>query len=1100
LIVILVLVLFLGQLRAGLIVASVIPLSMLFALILMDLFGVTGNLMSLGAIDFGLIVDGAVIIVEAVLHRLQGIPTSDHRLTRERMDQEVTGAAGRMMSAAAFGQLIILIVYIPILTLRGIEGKMFGPMAQTVSFAILGAILLSLTYVPVMSALFIKRRTGPSTTFSDRMMAMIERRYRPVLEYALKRKVPVVAAALGLLGISLVGFMRMGGEFIPQLEEGDFAFHSILPPGASLSASVHNNTLVERKLLAFPEVRMVVGKSGTAEVPTDLMSPEQTDVMIMLKEKNTWITASNYWDLADTLINALKTIPGVFFEINQPIQMRFNELMTGVRQDVAIKVYGPDLDTLVHYADRIAGLVQNIPGAGTPQVEQVDGLPQIAVRYDRERLAGLGYDVAGLNRTVRTAFAGEPAGAIYENERRFDLVVRADSAFRTDIRDVASLYVGNERGDKVPLGQLADVRFEAAPAQITHENAQRRIYVGVNARGRDVESLVGEIEDRVNSELLLPPGYHITYGGQFQNLVEAKQRLSLVVPMALILILGLLYFTFRSLPHALLIFTAVPLSAIGGVAALYLRDMPFSISAGVGFIALFGVAVLNGLVLISTFKQLAADGEKDVLERIRIGTRMRLRPVLMTACVASLGFLPMALSNGSGAEVQRPLATVVIGGLISATLLTLVVLPALYAMFFERRTSVKAALPLALFALLSVGSASAQELRVLTLDSAITIAHRSSPTMLAARASEASAQQLRRTGFELPNTEFQYMQGQFNSYVRDDNNITIQQRLPFPTAVAARSGLVKAEAESATAQRRVSEADLIYEVAVLYHRIQFLHANEALVQLEDSTFSELARVAELRHGTGEGTLLQRTTAAVRSGEVRDKHRRLLAEIIVAQERLAARLGLNTMVDVVHEEMRPLPVPELLGDPIRASPDLRGLDHDVEVAHQRKRVESNALLPDLMVGYFNQSLIGGPTSLDMAPLAVRSDRFEGFLAGVSVPLWFLPQAARSKAAGYQEEVARYTLEAAQLRFRAEVDEARTRLEQEKATLLRYTTDALPNAERILHTSNAAFAAGEIGQAEHVLNVLQAMEIRQAYLRVVHDHNTNVLRLQRLISAQ
>ncbi len=1098
LIVILVLVLFLGQLRAGLIVASVIPLAMLFALILMNLFGVSGNLMSLGAIDFGLIVDGAVIIVEAVLHRMQGIPAANERLTRDRMDQEVSGAAGRMMSAAAFGQLIILIVYIPILTLRGIEGKMFGPMAQTVSFAILGAIILGLTYVPMMSALFISRRTGPSNTLSDRAMAALERGYRPILNFALARKVSVLVGALALFVLSIFGFTRMGGEFIPQLEEGDFAFHSILPPGASLSASVRNNTLVEKKLLSYPEVKMVVGKAGTAEVPTDLMSPEQTDVMIMLNEKHTWTTTKNYWDLADTLYNALHSIPGVFFEINQPIQMRFNELMTGVRQDVAIKIYGPDLDTLVHYAGQIASLVQDIPGAGTPQVEQVEGLPQIAVRYDRERLAALGYDVAGLNRSLRAAFAGEAAGAINENERRFDLVVRADEGFRKSIDDVAALYVRNDRGDQVPLGQLADVKFEAAPAQITHENAQRRIYVGVNARGRDVESLVREIEQRVDAEVVLPAGYYLTYGGQFQNLVEAKQRLTVVVPMALLLILVLLYFSFRSVPLALLIFSTVPMSAIGGVAALYLRDMPFSISAGVGFIALFGVAVLNGLVMISTFQHLAEEGEMDILVRIRKATKMRLRPVLMTASVASLGFLPMALSSGSGAEVQRPLATVVIGGLITATLLTLVVLPVLYAMFFKGRKVVATVVPaLLLLFVFSAGDASAQELRQLSLDSVLSMAQRTSPSLQAVRATEAGSQQLRRTAFDLPRTEFQYMQGQFNSYERQDNNITIQQRLPFPTAVAARSGLVKAEAESATVKRRVSEADLRYEIAGMYHHLQYLHAMEALVSEEDSTYQELARVADARHSAGEGSFLQSTTAAVRMGEVQEKHRRLLAEIALAQERLALRSGYDTPVDVLRTPLEALVVPGTPADPLRGNLDLLRFDQELQVAHQRKRVESNAMLPDLMLGYFNQSLIGTPTNAENMKLADRGDRFEGFLAGVSMPLWFVPQAARAKAAGYQEEAARNTLEDARLRSRSEIQAVLSRLQQDETTMKRYTDEALPNAERILSTSNTAFVAGDIGQAEHVLNVQQAIEIRQAYLRVLFEHNANVLLLQRLI---
>ena len=1097
LIVVLVLVLFLGQWRAGLIVASVIPLAMLFALIMMDLTGVTGNLMSLGAIDFGLIVDGAVIIVEAVLHRMQHLPASG-RLDRERMDHEVSGAASRMMNAATFGQLIILIVYLPILALSGVEGKMFRPMAQTVSYAILGAIILSLTYVPVMSALFVPRRTGPSRNFSDRMMEAVGRAYRPTLELALRFRRGVVIGALGLLALAVAAFLRMGGEFIPQLEEGDFAFHSILPQGSSLTASVRNNALVEERLMAFPEVKMVVGKSGTAEVPTDLMSPEQTDVMILLNPRDAWTTTDDYWSLADSLLAALQEIPGVFFEINQPIQMRFNELMTGVRQDIAIKVYGPDLDSLVHYAERIAHIVRDVPGAGPPQVERVAGLPQIAVRYDRERLAATGFSVDQLNRTVRAAFAGEPAGAIYEHERRFDLVVRADSSRRSDITDVGGLYVANDRGERLPLSQVADVRYEDAPAQVTHEDAQRRIFVGVNARGRDVERLVADIEEQVAAQVDLPPGYFVSFGGQFENLVEAKRRLSLVVPLALALILALLYFTFRSLPSALLIFTAVPLSAIGGVAALLLRGMPFSISAGVGFIALFGVAVLNGMVLISTFQQLREEGVDDVWERVRQGTRMRLRPVLMTASVASLGFLPMALSSSAGAEVQRPLATVVIGGLITATLLTLVVLPALYVLFFgSRRARAPKALAVLLPLLLLGGVAQAQTPLVLSLDSALSIARMQAPALRAAVAEELRADALRRTATEMPATELEYMRGQYNSYVPDDNNITIKQRIPFPTLMAARGGAARAGAEVARADRMSIEADLRMAVQRTGLRLRYLQALDSLMERTDSVYEALARSAGVRHEAGAGSLLERTTALARASEVHTRRMQVQADRQVEQYRLGALLGMRGPVDASPGPLRALPTPMGADTAVLAlNPDLVRLEQQAEVARQEHRVARNAMLPDLMVGYFNQTLIDAPTTAEGLPLAAPTDRFDGFMAGVSVPLWFVPGAAKAKAGAYREESARQAWNDARLQLMAEHQALLLQEQRDRALLRWYEQEALPNAERILATSLTAFEVGEIGQAEHLLNLQQANTIFQEYLRTVDSLNGTVLQLERI----
>ncbi|WP_212004327.1 efflux RND transporter permease subunit [Chitinophaga sp. HK235] len=693
LIVIFVLVLFLGNIRAGLIVASVIPLAMLFAIAMMHLFGVSGNLMSLGAIDFGLIVDGAVIIVEATLHhlgtRVQGNNTV--QLSRGEMDEEVYTSAIRIRSSAAFGEIIILIVYLPILALVGIEGKMFRPMAQTVSFAILGAFILSLTYVPMMSALFLSRKISGKPTIADSIMSFFHRIYDPVIKGALKVKAVVAGAALLLFVTALILFGRMGGEFIPTLEEGDFAVETRLLTGSSLSETIDKVSKASDILLKkFPEVKEVIGKIGAAEIPTDPMPMEACDLTILLKPKKEWTSASSREELANKMQEALEAIPGVAFGFSQPIQLRFNELISGVRQDVGIKIFGEDLTILASLAQKVGGIVTRTEGARDLYVEQIGGLQQIVVSIDRNRIAQYGLDVATVNQAINTAFAGQSAGLVYEGEKRFDLVVRLDRQSRKDIRDVQELYITTPSGNQVPLQQLATVQMATGPNQVQREDAKRRIIVGFNVRGRDIASVVKDIEAAIEKEVKLPTGYFIRYGGQFENLKEANDRLSLAVPAALLLIFALLYFTFSSVKQSLLIFTAIPMAAIGGVFALLLRGMPFSISAGVGFIALFGVAVLNGIVLIGEFNRLKNDGLTDLNDIVLKGTATRLRPVLMTAMVASLGFLPMALATSAGAEVQRPLATVVIGGLVTSTLLTLLVLPCLYIYsekLFKKRNS-----------------------------------------------------------------------------------------------------------------------------------------------------------------------------------------------------------------------------------------------------------------------------------------------------------------------------------------------------------------------------------------------------------------------------
>ncbi|WP_288427080.1 CusA/CzcA family heavy metal efflux RND transporter [uncultured Spirosoma sp.] len=682
LIVMSILLLLLGNWRAGLVVASVIPLCMLFALGMMHVFGVSANLMSLGAIDFGLLVDGAVIIVESMIFSIVHDQASKH----QSMDAIAQHSASRLMRSALFGQLIILIVYVPILSLTGIEGKMFRPMALTVSFAIIGAMILCLTYVPMVSATLLRKDIQEEGTLADRIMTFLYRGYAPLLNRALRWPKAIIAASVLLLAGAVGLFGTMGGEFIPNLDEGDIAISLSLKPGSSLRQTIETTGRIETILKnGFPEVKDVISKIGTAEIPTDPMPIEAADVMVLLKEPGEWTSAHTKEALIQQMERSLSVLPGITTEFTQPIQLRFNELMTGVKSDIAVKIYGEDLATLFAKANQAAARIRTIPGVGDLKVEQISGLPQMLVSYNRQRLAQYGVSVANLNRILKAAFAGETAGTVFEGEKRFDLVVRLDSTYRQDIDNIRQLYVDLPDGQQVPLAELATIRYENAPMQISRDNARRRITIGINVRGRDVESLVGEMKAVLDKDVPLPAGYSYTFGGQFENLVKAKGRLGIAVPLALVMIGLLLFLTFNSVSQALLIFTAIPLSAIGGVLALVGRGMPFSISAGVGFIALFGIAVLNGIVLISYFNQLEAEGVTNVIERVKQGTAVRFRPVVMTAAVASLGFLPMALSSSAGAEVQKPLATVVIGGLVSATLLTLVVLPVLYSLVATRR-------------------------------------------------------------------------------------------------------------------------------------------------------------------------------------------------------------------------------------------------------------------------------------------------------------------------------------------------------------------------------------------------------------------------------
>lgn len=678
--VIVVLFILLGNVRAALITACVIPLSMLFAVSGMVANKVSGNLMSLGAIDFGIIVDGAVIVVENALRRL-GI--AQQRLgrvltTKERLI-EVTHSTREVFNPAVFGVLIIMLVYLPIFALSGVEGKMFHPMAFTVVAALLGALIFSVTFVPAAIAIFVR---GNIKHGENRIMRAARKVYQPVLRQTLKLPVVIILLGFGLFAVSMFQASRMGTEFLPQLDEGDIAMQALRIPGTGLQQSIAMQKDVESVVSRFDEVKLVFSKIGTPDVATDPMPPSVADTIIILKEREDWLNPEKTKEqLVAEIRTAVQELPGNKYEFTQPIEMRFNELIAGVRADLGVRIYGDDLQTLKRLGDSAAAVIRTVNGAADVRVEQMTGLSTLSVIPKRDHLALLGLTVADVQRAVQAAVGGVQSGIIYEGDKRFKLMVRLDKEWRKSIEQLKSLPIdlpaGNPELRYVPLGEVAELSLESGPNQINRESSKRNVIVSANVEDRDLGSFVADVQDALTTEVDLPAGYWVNYDGTFEQLQSASQRLSLVVPLALLLIIGLLYSAFNSLSSALVIFTGVPLGLTGGIFALALRDMPLSISAAVGFIALSGVAVLNGVVMLTFIRQLLRDG-LPLKDAVFEGAQQRLRPVLMTALVASLGFVPMALNTGVGAEVQRPLATVVIGGIVSSTLLTLVVLPALY--------------------------------------------------------------------------------------------------------------------------------------------------------------------------------------------------------------------------------------------------------------------------------------------------------------------------------------------------------------------------------------------------------------------------------------
>ncbi len=1123
LIVLCVLVIMLGSIRAGLIVASTIPLSMLFALGMMHVFGVSGNLMSLGAIDFGIIVDGALIIVEATLHHIMasGVLRANGRLTQKEMDHEVYVSASAIRSSATFGEIIILIVYVPILALSGIEGKMFKPMAETVSFAILGAFLLSITYIPMMSALALSKSGTASSRvgllferISEHVMQWFQTLYAPCLRMALQHRTAVLSISGGALVASAMLFSTLGGEFIPTLDEGDFAVGMRVMTGSALSHSVAVSQqagaiMVEK----FPEVTKAIGKIGTSEIPTDPMPIEAYDLMLILKPRSEWVSARSMEELAEKMKAELDNIPGAESEFLQPIQMRFNELISGARQDVVVKIFGEDMAVLADLAQRIGSIAKQVNGVEDVYVEQVSGLQQVVVRVRRTELARFGLSVDDVNTALRTAFAGASVGKVYENERRFDIVVRLDSLIRNDVSAVRQTPVRTPNGNLIPLEYVADIQVEFGANQIQREDAKRRIIVGFNVRNRDVQSVVHDIQAILGKNLLLPAGYFIRYGGSFENLIEAKKRLLVAVPVALVLIFILLYFTFQSLKYGMMIFSAIPLAAIGGVVALALRGMPFSISAGVGFIALFGIAVLNGIVLITCFNRLQQERRTTLQPQDNVrqwlytiaedGTKERLRPVLMTALVASLGFLPMALSSSSGAEVQRPLATVVIGGLVSATLLTLIVLPVLYVLIEERammRVQKQAIiLPIVLCVIVGLSSTSPMMAQPsLSLQAALELAEKNALPIRMARNEVDIQRILRRTVTDVGKTAVSYQVGQISSF-EQDNLFTITQSIPFPTLFSAQSSLAGAQEEQSRLRVRQAQVQIVSTVRSIFYRYAVLQERERLLREQDTLVQRLVRNEARRMSAGDATSLEEAEARLQAVDLRAQVLQVDYDSRACVSALRALLA--TQTDSLPSLSLVVPTPvkrifKVVHDTMltQSNPMAALLRQAMTIAAARHSVEIAKALPDFSLGYFSQSIIG--SSLRDGTLANSGNRFSGFSFGVSLPLWFVPGIARIEATEVERLSAQQQAEQYMVILRAEYQRAILEFTKAQASLQVYEEAALQQARRLQTIAQTSYSQGESSFVEYSNALRRSFAVQMKYCDALEQYNSAVIALEAL----
>ena len=1083
LIVIFVVVLLLGNFRSGLVVASVIPLSLLFTLSMMYLFKIDANLMSLGAIDFGIIIDGAVIIVEFVAFqinknvlKIKSLSKEERQAAQDNITQEGTS---KMMNAAVFGQLIILIVFIPILSLSGVEGKMFQPMALTFSFAMLGTMLLCFTYVPVAAALFLKPTEVSPKNISVRIMNFLNSIYHPVIHWALDAKRLVIAIAILMLIATGFLFSTMGSEFIPTLDEGDFVIQPILKTGTSLSNTIEITTKIEKILLEnFPEVNQVVTRIGAAEVPTDPMSMEETDVIITLKPIKEWVSAKSKNELAEKFEEALSVIPGMEIEFSQPIEMRFNELITGVRADIAIKIFGEDLEILDKMGHEIKTLVQNVDGADDIMVEKVVGLPEMNVQFDRAKIARYGLNIEDLNQTISMGFAGRSVGSVFEGEKRFDLVMRLEAENRKEISNLENLYVDTPSGDKVPLRELAEIKYTTGAAQISRDDTKRRIVVGINVRNRDLQSVVDDVQKLIDEKINLPVGYTIKYGGQFENLQSAKQRLMVAVPIALILIFVMLYFAFKSVKEALMIYSAIPLSAVGGVFLLWLRDMPFSISAGVGFIALFGVAVLNGIILIEHFKELKKEGMTDRRLLITQGSQDRLRAVLLTASSTALGFLPMAISTGAGAEVQRPLATVVIGGMASAFILTLVVLPVLYSMVDtdnkeKKNRKIGKTIPLTILVLLFGMSGFSQEPSNI-LERLQQIALENNYGIKVSALQKAEAEALIGSAFYFDKTQV--------FYEYDENNIApnniplkifgVQQDILFPTVYFAERKVNQRQHAVQSSQHDLQILKTRQMVASAYYLFLYESNKSEIYRKLDSLYQNFAHSAQRRFELGETNYLEKITARAKQRQLETDFIQSKEDVVIAKEQLQTILQSKDSLQLGIVPLEKFPT--TLESP-RSNPGKEFFQNQIKFFQARNTLEKQQLLPDFTFSY----ALGSNASLN--------ENLYKYQIGLKIPLLFGGNSSRIKASKIAIDIIEQQAEDFESQFDSKRKQLKSEILKYEKAIQYYEEEGKILAEEILKTATGGFKNGEIDFFQYLQSLENVYEIELQYLDNLNKYN-------------
>lgn len=1083
LIVFIVLIIFLGNVRAGLIVASVIPLAMLFAFILMRVFGVSANLMSLGAIDFGIVVDGSIVILEGILAHIYSRRLMGRTLSAEEMDREVEAGAGHVARSATFAVLIILIVFFPLLTLTGIEGKYFTPMAKTLVFCIIGALILSLTYVPMMASLFLKRTISSKPTFADRFFGKLNGVYRRTLHFCLRHIWGTIACSFAALAVSLFLFTRLGAEFIPTLDEGDFAMQMTLPAGSSLTHSIELSKQAEETLMKnFPEIKHVVAKIGTAEVPTDPMAVEDADIMIVMKPFKEWTSASSRAEMVEKMKASLEPITGAEFNFSQPIQLRFNELMTGAKADIAIKLYGEDMAELYKKAKEASLFVEQVPGAADVIVEQAMGLPQLVVHYDRAKIARYGMNIEELNTIIRTAYAGEAAGVVFENERRFDLVLRLDNDKVADL-NLDKLFVRTAEGIQIPVSEVATIELVNGPLQINRDATKRRIVIGVNVRDADIQKVVRTIQETLDKHIKLEPGYYFEYGGQFENLQNAIDTLTIVIPVALSLILLLLFFAFKSVTYSLVVFSTVPLSLIGGILALWLRGLPFSISAGVGFIALFGVAVLNGILMINHFNNLRKQTKYQMTTNriLAKGCPHLLRPVFLTGLVASLGFVPMAIAKSAGAEVQRPLATVVIGGLIVSTILTLIIIPVFYRLVnssaaWKRQRWLKRLLPFLLFLGILFPTHAQQ---TVSLEEAVTIALENHPRLKTATASIERSRASRGESWEVSPTTFNYSWGQINGETRNDNQMEITQSLGSLLTPFYKNALVNRQVATGEYYRDLVKKEITAEVKRAWAYYQYAFHLCALYKEQIEWAGRLRKASQLRYEQGDITLLERNMSSTLVADLQTRLSQAEEELQLAARRFSwtcysdsPLLPMDTTLVLF-----PARVAEIAPSDIH-------LNYFRSVADEKKamlRIERSRFFPELSVGYVRQKI---------APLS----GLDSWMVGISFPVLFFPQHSRVRQAKIDSYIARTEAESNIRQLNNKVEELSVALRKEGEHIRYYTTGALPEADALLKSATVQFKESETDITQFVQSLNAAREIRRGYIEAVYAYNISALELE------